>query len=317
MKTTASGMNPQQSYTDIHQLQKINELGREDKQAAFGEMAKQFESLFIDSMLKQMRQASSSISDGGLFDSNDMKLYQQMFDQQLALSLSQGGGMGLADMIERQLQQQYMAEQQDPNAKIELAPLPERSALKALAHEIKQADVTPQQLQLKNPQAEHSVAATPAEFVANIAPFAKQAGEKLGVDYKVIIAQAALESGWGKSDNGNNLFGIKANADWQGLSQQKGTQEFVAGQMQTQTAQFRGYQNYAQSVGDYADFINNSPRYQDAVKQTDAQQYIQSLQQSGYATDPNYSQKVMRIYGGQTLQQALNQYQQAAQVGSK
>lgn len=317
MKTIANPMSAQQSYTDIHQLQKINELGRENKQAAFGEMAKQFESLFIDSMLKQMRQASSVMSEGGMFDSNDMKLYQQMFDQQLALSLSQGGGMGLASMIEKQLMQQYMAEQQDSNAKIEVGPLPPRTAIKALAQEFQQASVSAQQLQQQNPQLPQSKPATPAEFVANITPYAKQAGEKLGVDYKLIIAQAALESGWGKSSNGNNLFGIKAGENWSGLSQQKNTQEFVGGEMQTELARFRGYQNYGQSMADYSDFISTSARYQNALEQSSPKQYIEGLQRAGYATDPNYSKKVMRIYGGQTLEQALQQYHQAAQAGSK
>lgn len=320
--TQPGSLNVQQSYNDIHQLQKINQLGRQDKSAALSEMAKQFESIFLNSMLKQMRQASSVMSEGGMFDSNNMRLYQQMFDQQLALSLSQGKGMGLASMIEAQLKRQY-EDQNSVQKAVNIGALPERSAFKALTAEFQQAGQSAAQLQQKNPKDVESGMASPEEFVANIMPYAKLAGEKLGVDYKVIIAQAALESGWGKSLNANNLFGIKAGSDWQGMSQEKQTREFVNGIEENQQAKFRGYQSYADSFSDYVQFIQSSQRYQSALSKDNistekgpvAKFYIHGLHKAGYATDPEYTDKVMSVYSGRTLEKALNHYAEISSQG--
>lgn len=324
INTQPDSLNAQQSYNDIHQLQKINQLGKANKSAALTEMAKQFESIFLSSMLKQMRQASSVMSEGGMFDSNNMRLYQQMFDQQLALSLSQGKGMGLASMIEAQLKRQY-DNQAEANREVNIVGLPERSAFKALTAEFQQAGKSAVQLQQKDSENSVSGMASPEEFVANIMPYAKLAGEKLGVDYKVIIAQAALESGWGKSLNANNLFGIKAGANWQGLSQTKQTKEFIDGVETGQQATFRGYQNYADSFSDYVRFIQQSPRYKTAFQQAEgvneqghsARSYIHGLHKAGYATDPEYTDKVMNVYHGLTLTKALNSYTEASAKGGR
>jgi flagellar protein FlgJ len=140
-------------------------------------------------------------------------------------------------------------------------------------------------------------------------PFAEQAAKELGVEPKVIIAQAALETGWGRSliknsNGGNsfNVFNIKADKGWQGKQAQVATLEFEDGIAKKVNAGFRAYTSFQESFQDYVSFIKSNPRYDNALKQVgNAEHYMHELQRAGYATDPNYADKVMNIYRGNTL----------------
>lgn len=342
---SASDALAQKSFTDISALQNLKALGKTDQGKAIEQVAKQFESIFIQQMLKSMRQAGDVLSKGGLFDSNEMKFHRDMLDQQLGLSMTQGKGLGLAESIARQLKRQYGLDKVEG----ELKPLrPE------LAIDIKRPDritakpAVKQSIEVKNDSipnhksADHcSVVShlddktstlskvpernyveavpgkdisgatkvkpptTPAEFVAQILPYAKEAAESLGVDYKVLLAQSALESGWGKSNNGNNLFGIKASANWQGDKSSAKTVEYIQGEIQRPVEDFRAYNSHQASFIDYADLIKSVSRYDAAVGEKDPKKYIAALHSAGYATDPNYVKKVMSVYNSESMRHAI------------
>jgi flagellar protein FlgJ len=143
---------------------------------------------------------------------------------------------------------------------------------------------------------------SPGEFVAAMLPMAEQAAQRLGVDPNYLVAQAALETGWGKhmqrGNDGNssyNLFGIKSHG-WKGASASAQTSEFVNGRFVRQTDSFRKYDSFAQSFNDYVSFLQQNPRYEKALQAAgNAESYVRELQRAGYATDPDYAAKISRI----------------------
>ena len=155
---------------------------------------------------------------------------------------------------------------------------------------------------------------TPVAFVNSLLPIAKQVADKLRMDPKLLIAQAALETGWGKfvmrtidGVSSNNLFGIKADNAWQGDSTQVNTLEYEDGQLQQVKASFRSYANHEESFKDYVEFIQSNQRYNKALDvTTDAKNYLNELQNAGYATDPNYAEKIYQIYRSNSLNDAVN-----------
>jgi flagellar protein FlgJ len=227
------------------------------------EVARQFESIFTKMMLKSMREASFGDS---LLGSDQVEMYQGMMDDQLALSLSQGKGLGLADMLVRQLQ---------TNAGVADA-----------GNAAGSGPVSPGQQR---------------KFVEEMLPHATAAARELGVDARAIVAQAALETGWGTSQpkdasgTSNNYFGIKAGASWRGASVSAETTEFVAGQAGRESAGFRTYGSVAESVADYVRVLRE-PRYA-AARGTgsDVRAFADALQRGGYATDPEYANKLVTI----------------------
>jgi flagellar protein FlgJ len=150
---------------------------------------------------------------------------------------------------------------------------------------------------------------SPEEFVDKLLPLATKVSEELGVDPRVLLAQAALETGWGKymvrsadGANSNNLFNIKADTRWQGDSAQVSTLEYKNGVAQQEKAFFRSYNNYEDSFRDYADFLKSSPRYRLALDSAaDPYDYVRQLQEAGYATDPEYAEKIKNIFDGELL----------------
>jgi flagellar protein FlgJ len=194
-------------------------------------------------------------------------MYQDMMDDQLAVQLSQGRGIGLADMLVRQLQ---------------------TGAAGAAAPEAASANhVSPEQQR---------------QFVEGMLPHATAAARELGVDPRAIIAQAALETGWGtslpKDGSGasRNFFGIKAGSNWSGASVSSGTTEFVAGEAQDERARFRAYGSVAESVADYVRVLSQ-PRYASALDTgSDVRAFAGALQRGGYATDPEYANKLVAIF---------------------
>ncbi len=286
-----------QSYTDFQSLTRLRSQARDDAEGALRTVAEQFESLFLGMMVKSMRDAS--IGDQ-LFDSNAQNTYLEMYDKELSMSLSSQGGIGLADTIVRQLSQHAS----DSSSSAEAAKAVSPVNLDSLTIQRLTPTASAPPLAAETRRVVENFE-TPQQFVAGLWPLAQQAADKLGVAPKVLLSQAALETGWGKRiiENGEgessyNLFNIKADHRWSGPRVTVSTLEYEGGIPVQQRATFRSYGSYAESFRDYADFVLNSPRYGEAVaKAADAEGYIDALHQGGYATDPEYANKIKAIMG--------------------
>ncbi len=302
-------------YTDFSQLA---ELKRESRRSdtALKETARQFEAMFLQMVLKQMRQASSG---DPIFDNDRSRFYREMHDRQLALHLSKGGSVGIADMIVRQLGGQSSApENGQPLDTYRIHPtpvshggrirLPVSEAPASPRIRKKGVDRTAPPNRPAKPEGAPENFDTPRQFIQVLLPEAKRAAAKIGVDPRMLLAQAALETGWGKKilqrpggGSSHNLFNIKAGRGWNGDRVQIGTLEYIGGVAVRKQAQFRAYENYRQSFEDYVALLHQ-PRYAKALNQAgDPKKYIEALQESGYATDPGYARKILAIYHRQTL----------------
>jgi flagellar protein FlgJ len=241
--------------------------------------AKQFESLFMNELLKSMRQATMS---SGLMDNQATKLGTEMLDAQLATKLAGQPG-GLADVIARQLERQMG---------ITPGPIPNTKSANSSLPLVSTPNSTP-----KLPEK------SAAGFVQQHTEAAKAAEAATGIPAAFMIAQSAHETGWGKKEiigrdgsNSNNLFGIKAGANWTGPTVDVMTTEFIGGRAQKVVQKFRAYASHAESFADYAKLMKNSPRYQNVVAAgADAKGFAQGLQRAGYATDPAYAEKLGRV----------------------
>lgn len=287
------------TYTDVQGLARIKELGRHDEGAALEEVARQFEAIFIQMMLGTMREASLG---DDLFDSEQAGLYRDMFDKQISLTLTSGRGIGLAEQMIAQLRRAgTQVEPVDNHGKdLEDAPaqiIPVSPAIPA---------TEPSALLPVNPSTSTRYE-TPEAFVQDVWPHARRAAEELGVDPKILVAQAALETGWGKHIPSNlegqssfNIFGIKAGRVWPGSTVEARTQEFNGESFQTEHSRFRAYNSIADSFSDYVNMIQTNPRFKAA--QGAGSQFINFLQQGGYATDPDYAGKINRIVNSDVMQ---------------
>ncbi len=275
---------------DFAGLEKLKTQARDNPDAAIGEVSRQFESLLVDMMVKSMRQASLG---EGILDNNQSLFYRDMYDQQLASHLAERG-IGLAQTIQRQL----------GGSDLPAGEVSGRSLDDYLDAPIRSAPVT------ERPS--EPVFDTPQRFVEHLLPQAREAARQLGIAPEALLAQAALETGWGRSvihggsGNSHNLFGIKADERWDGDRASVSTLEFIDGVPVRRKDPFRAYGSYRESFRDYVDFLKSSPRYQEALAATDdPRAYFESLQQAGYATDPQYADKVMRVLEGNEMQAAL------------
>ena len=254
-----------------------------------------------------MREANEALGDDELFGGESVDFYQEMHDEQLAATLSAQNSLGLADLMIRQLSMPTT-----PSPKASRFPLSnnEKSVENAPAPAVPMLLKRPTVAPVSN--TESNRATEPAKFFASVLPQAERAAKALGVPTEVLLAQAALETGWGRSTQsgqGNHrYFGIKADGRWQGEAVQQQTLEYVEQKPQSVSALFRDYANSEDAFTDYVNFIKQSPRYQQAISgQPDARQYISGLQKGGYATDPQYADKVMRIYDGDLFKSALSE----------
>ncbi len=307
---TRNQLDMARNANDLSGLNSLREaIANGQDEEALQETAQQFESIFVQMMLKSMRKAQDALADeNSPFNSQQVKFYRDMHDQQLAVDLTSNGGMGLADIIVKQLGQNNpdytpaSAIRSDGN----LASL--NLQVKQQVTQAEQAVVAPTETNYSS-AFKAPIVADKEAFVEALYPHAKEAAEKIGADPKAIIAQAAVETGWGQyviHDNQGapsyNLFGIKANSQWQGKQAVVDTVEFSQGVASRQKASFRAYDSIADSMNDYVDFIKSGARYEQAVQNShDAKTYYQSLQQAGYATDPAYADKLMSVYQGSTL----------------
>ncbi len=294
------------TYTDFQGLAELKLAAKKNSPEALRAVAEQFEALFIQQMLKGMR--NIDLGDG-MLDSNAGDMYQDMFDKQLSLNLSQGKGIGIADMLVKKLSGALGVIEKINNIS-EHAIQPQNSALTITA--IK--PVNKSNAVVENIPDKVKLEITGSEsFVKNLWPLAVKAGNELGVDPKVILAQAALETGWGsaiqKAPNGvssHNLFNIKAGSKWTGSTINTNTNEVINNKLVKENAYFRVYDSYADSFTDYVDLLKNNSRYYNVLKQADGNfSYIKGLQDAGYATDPRYAEKIMRIVESNKIENSL------------
>ncbi|MBP5956852.1 flagellar assembly peptidoglycan hydrolase FlgJ [Pseudomonas anatoliensis] len=405
-KSGVVGSSDSGSYSDLNRLNQLK-VGDKDSDANMRKVAQEFESLFLGEMLKSMRSATNALGEDNPLNTPAAKQYQEMYDQQLAVSMSrEGGGIGLADVLMRQMSKnkpmapgeaeaasaakQEAAKAAAANVATPIAagtvgtgplsrlngerPLWASRSVHApntqLAHSNDMALINQRRLALPPKLADRLLAglvpsATPAattqlpqrattaavtgagplyngdwlaraeaekasggqmqvygramaqiplapakkafssadEFVNTMLPMAKEAADRIGVDPRYLVAQAALETGWGKSvmraqdgSSSHNLFGIKASSNWQGDSARAITSEFRNGAMVKETAQFRSYASYKDSFHDLVTLLQSNNRYQEVLKSADnPEQFVRELQKAGYATDPNYASKISQI----------------------
>jgi flagellar protein FlgJ len=289
------------TYTDLQSLTALRRDARAQEPGALRETARQFESVFTRMLLQSMRQASQG---DALFDSQQSGFYRDMFDDQLAVELSRGRGLGLAEMMVEQLLRSG-------------AGLPAQGAAPAGATGPGAGAAAPTAVAAAaapgGPASAAGVDATggssPAAreaFVREMLPHAEAAGRQLGVAPRTLIAHAALETGWGRSmprgPEGTpsfNLFGIKAGGAWQGPAVAAATTEYEGGVAGTRVERFRAYASPAASFGDYAGLLQGSARYAAALGTgDDAAGFARALQQGGYATDPDYARKLATVAAG-------------------
>jgi len=296
-------------YTDLHGLQALK--SNSDQDLALKQVAQQFESLFLNLMLKSMRDANAVFEEDSLFSSNESQFYRDMYDQQLSLSMAHNssGGVGIADALYRQMS--LREEETKVSGKLygaQTDPMALTQHLESLAL------LRDQRLTNRSPisnggktsntsSAERSaIASTPAEFIREVSPYMDEAAEQLGVEPEWLMAQSALETGWGRAvladqrGSSFNLFNIKAGQSWSGPTVSVSSLEYNNGTITSEQSKFRRYESLGESVQDYVDFVKNSPRYASALDAVeDGEAYIRELQKSGYATDPSYADKVLSV----------------------
>lgn len=305
---TGDAANSLNTWTDLSGFAALRQTAQSDAKAALPAVAKQFESIFTQMMLKSMRDASSG---DGLFDSEAGNQWRDMFDQQLSMQLSQGGnGIGIAQMLMKQLGGALGGSSDGANS---ATPGASGDSWQQRLNSVASAARNTGEKVLK------LLPKDATDFVKQLAPYAQQAADKLGVSVRAILAQAALETQWGKhlpthsnGDTSNNLFGMKAGSSWDGDKVSVKTLEFEGGVAVQKRAQFRSYDNPGQSFDDYAQLLANNPRYAKALNHgEDVVGFAKGLVNGGYATDPSYAQKIIAIANSPQMKQALAAIEQA------
>lgn len=313
-----------QIYTDFSGLNAMKTQARTDKEAALEQVAKQFESLFLAEMLKSMRKAGDVFAEGNYLNSNESEFYRDMFDSQVSLSMANGSGTGLAEALVRQLSRDvpgmnsngermagHKASLGDYDRSVPAISRDLPAQIKAVEQMAESASSeTSTGAKPENADGELPITFdSPEQFVSKLMPFAQRIGEESGIDPRLMVAQAALETGWGRhmiKGDGNqpsfNLFGIKADNRWGGEAVSITTTEFRGGVPMKERADFRAYPDYESSFRDYVDFLNSNPRYRDVLSSADQPEvFADKLQQAGYATDPEYGSKIRRIMNTDSL----------------
>lgn len=317
---------PTPSIFDTQALATLKQGLRKDDPQALKAAAQQFEAVFLQMVMKSMRAATPQ---DGMFDSEQTRFYQELLDSQLAQVMAAKGGTGLAAVIERQLSRQDVPPVGNaagyPLAP-EQAPLPLESGPRGMrlpqegpqpARPLQGSPVQPA-IPLNAPPAIPATTEFPPanreaqDFVSAVWPHAVSAGQKTGIPPHFLVAQAALETGWGRAEPrfadgrpSHNLFGIKAGQNWQGAVVETPTTEYENGVAIRRVERFRAYGSYEEAFQDYARLLAQSPRYAAVLGTQDAAGFARGLQRAGYATDPAYAAKLERIIAGPTLRQAL------------
>jgi len=281
--------------------------------AALKKAAAQFEAIFTQMLLKGMRKANEAFEDeDSPFNSSGVKFFEEMHDQQLSSELSSNGSLGLADLIVQQLSPE--ADNFMPGSVLRTTNdfFSDKRAGSTLAREKNEqqaAAIDSTQANINESKASSTNFETAEQFVSSVWEHAKTAAQKIGLNPAVMVAQAALETGWGKhiiskSDGGssNNLFNIKSDKSWEGDKASKVTLEFEQGTAVKKQASFRAYDSIKDSVNDFVDFLTQNPRYEEALQNTaKPNEFLDSLQKAGYATDPNYASKIKKVLNSSEL----------------
>lgn len=280
---------------DTRSVDALRTLAARDPQAAVNAVARQFESLFMQELLKSMRQATAA---SGLLDNEASELGTEMLDAQYAQQMSGQRG-GLADAIARQLSRQMGLPAVDAKA---ATTQPTGGTTAAAAARAPAGEPAPAAAPHRGwPRIAHGGGAK--DFVATHERAAKAAEAATGIPASFMLAQAALETGWGRRDirladgtPSHNLFGIKATANWKGPVTEVTTTEVIGGVARKVKAKFRAYASADAAFADYARLMTSSPRYAKVLEQSKtAQGFAQGLQRAGYATDPAYADKLARV----------------------
>lgn len=315
------------NYFDLQGLEQLRQKTKTNDKETIREVANQFESMFATMLIKSMREANAAFETESPFNNQQTKFYTDMQDKQLAVDISRHGSLGLADALVRQLDPSSMVRQpaisEDklnmPNQATNMMGLtPKKIMFDLHSEKAVQALKNPDQMKAST-QAQISAEAlnksnksnteaasdfsSPKSFIETLLPYAKQAAKSLGVSAEVLIAQSALETGWGKKilqkadkQSSFNLFNIKSHKNWQGESVNKSSLEIEGGVGVQRQSNFRVYQGLQESFNDYTQFISTNQRYEQALQQgNNAERYIEELQHAGYATDPQYADKIKKI----------------------
>jgi flagellar protein FlgJ len=317
---------PAPSAVDLTGIEQLRLSAARGDPTALKEAATQFDALFIGMMLKSAREASLG---RGIFDNQTTQQYLELMDDQVALELARKGGLGFGKLLLDQLTPHGAAAPRAP-ASAGSAVTPEALAPSAIfeADDFSEP-VSEVELELgptgaveplaADDEAAWAAAEGPAgedaaeRFVRRFGADATAAARALGLEPRLLLAQAALETGWGSATPrhpdgrpANNLFGIKAGADWRGERVAHWTMEHEDGVAARRRELFRAYDRPADSFSDYVDLIEGSPRYADALAHSgDAEAYARAVTAAGYATDPDYADKWLSIYRGERLGGAL------------
>jgi flagellar protein FlgJ len=311
---------------DVKDMGGLRQSARAGSPEALKTAATQFEAMFVNMMMKSMRDASPQDS---LMNSDQTKTFTTMLDQQTSQNIAKKG-IGLSDVLIRQLTKSADAQAQAQALAIGgttdaasganagsfagAASLMDAKLQKAIAAAGGAGTATPAAARAGSVDDNSAVPATVIgnrgsqaphvrSFQDKLSAHAEEASAATGIPAKFMLGQAALESGWGKREikgrdgtNSNNLFGIKAGGDWKGKTVEATTTEYVNGKAQTRVEKFRAYDSYADSFKDYAKLLSNNPRYEKVLASAgDASAFAQGLQKAGYATDPQYAAKLTSI----------------------
>ncbi|MBB5392915.1 MULTISPECIES: flagellar assembly peptidoglycan hydrolase FlgJ [unclassified Herbaspirillum] len=300
---------------DANGLNSLREAARQNGNSpeAIKGAAKQFEALFLNMMMKSMRDATPQ---NGPFDNEQTKMFTSMLDQQMSQNLAQRG-IGLADVLTRQLSaalpkklpdaQDLEQQQLDDGLPMNI-PLAKDMSEADRARFVQSfasqqaADGADRDGQGRNKRRSNKPAHVEA-FQSRLQADAEIASRMTGIPAKFMLAQAALETGWGKKEiisrdgrSAHNLFGIKATGNWKGKVVEATTIEYINGKPQKRVEKFRAYDSYADAFRDYANLLRSNPRYEKVLASAqDAHGFAYGLQRAGYATDPHYAEKLSRI----------------------
>jgi len=315
--------SPNRAAFDVTSAQDLRAQFKKDPQQGLKAAAQQFETLFLQMVMKSMRDATPQ---DGMLDSDSTRFYNGLLDQQMAQNLSTSGkGIGFARLIEQQLGRNMISA--EGQAALGAPANAAGNALPLTAADARHLQYTPVPSSLPTSAAYSSIntptnsaAATAAvdvpasskDFVNRVWPNAVEASRSTGIPPQFLVAQAALESAWGRSEirrsDGSisyNLFGIKAGKSWSGATVDAATTEYVDGQAQQKIEKFRAYGSYDEAFRDYASLLRSNPRYSGVIGSQDGAEFAKGLQKAGYATDPAYAEKLSRIINGPTLRMAL------------
>lgn len=278
---------------DLRNLEALKLTAKRSPQQGLKAAAQQMEGLFVQMMLKSMREASFK---GGLFDNQQSQMFTSLYDQQISQDIAAQGKLGFADQIARQMG----ADKPSPNASAQgslIPPLIDATLHPYLAAQAAEGYASPvHQRTTAEDRTEND------SFISRLLSPAREVSRRSGIPHQLIIAQAALESGWGNREiptthgkPSHNLFGIKATRDWKGETTEITTSEYINGALQKVKASFKVYKNYAEALADYANFLTANPRYQKVISSPSVEKAVDALQEGGYATDPNYAKKLMNV----------------------